>query len=241
MLTAEKDFTKITVQLEYTENANAAVFDSLFLCRDLARCYQYDQNGNPITVTDYAGQQQQFDYAGSNLSRILNPTGSSYEYTYDDSKNLTHAVASDGTAVSAEYDRYGNAVSASVRKISNAVTVQNGKTYFIRLKSNGKYLTAKNAGTTDGTDVIAAEYTGNPEQQWTAEKTVDGFFTFRPVHAPGMTLDVTGGFDRTGLLLELFHSNAGAAQKYRVPRQNDFTYQLSPLCSKDGKVLSLTD
>ena len=137
VLPLKKDYTKLELSFGYDYNCNTAYFDNIFLYRDIAQSYTYDENGNVISTADYAKQQSTFEYTDNNLSKLINPTGTTYEYTYDSKNNLTDAESNLGVKYHITYDNYGNALTAEIsstesdngEKITSSATYQNNGNY----------------------------------------------------------------------------------------------------------------
>ena len=137
VLPLKKDYTKLELSFGYDYNCNTAYFDNIFLYRDTAQSYTYDENGNVVSTADYAKQQSTFEYTDNNLSKLMNPNGTAYEYTYDAKNNLTDAESNIGVKYHATYDNYGNVLTAetsstesdSGEKITSSATYQNNGNY----------------------------------------------------------------------------------------------------------------
>ena len=234
---AQKDFQSIGIYCCYYQNANTAYFDNLFLYRDTMHSYTYDNSGNIISSSDYASQNNTFQYNGkSNLAKLISPTGSSYEYLYDSNNNMTSARSGEGVAYDVSYDSQGNVVSTSIGNHPYSTSIQDGKTYYIRLKGSGKYLAVEGSGTALTTNIIQEAFTGADNQKWTLEQTVDGYYCLHPAYLPDMSMDVTNGASSTDGNIAIYANNLSDAQKYRITPQNDYTYQLAPKCYTDKLV-----
>ena len=170
---AKKAYRSIQISACYYDNCNTACFDNFFLYRDTAQSYTYDSNGNVVSTADYAKQQSSFAYNGNTMSKLVSPTGTSYEYLYDTNNNLKTARSNVGLQYDISYDDHGNVTSSSIYSSIGSSSVQSGKTYYIRLKGSGKYMTVQNAGSADNTNVAQAEYTGADNQKWkTSEELI---------------------------------------------------------------------
>ena len=192
---AKKDFVSVGVYFCYNHNCNTAWFDSVFLCRDTAQSYRYDGKGNLVSAADYAAQTSSFSYTGSDLSKLVSPSGTGFEYTYDANGNLISAHTSEGVTSSITYDSHGNPISSTVIGNEDAAALQSGKTYYIQMKSTGEYLTA---GDTAGSQVTEVGFSWDTKQQWKLENATKGGFVLIPQNAAGMALTVAGGADRKG-------------------------------------------
>lgn len=92
-----KKFVKINVSCVYSYHGNMVLFDGLgFYKEDFAASYLYDSDGNITTVQKNASQKNQFEYDNkNNLTKLIDPKGSSFTYTYNDDHDLTSAVSAE--------------------------------------------------------------------------------------------------------------------------------------------------
>ena len=236
---AKKAYSSICITACYSDNCNTASFDNLFIYRDTAQSYTYDSNGNVVSTADYAKQQSAFEYNGNTLSKLVDPTGTSYEYLYDSNNNLKTARSNTGVQYDVSYDEHGNVTSSSIYSSVGSASVQTGKTYYIRLKGSGKYMTVQDAGTANTTNVEQADFTGADNQRWKVEQTTDGYYSFTPMHAQTMALDITNADNTSGANVAIHTHNGSAAQKFKILPQTDYTYKLVPQCSPDGKLVTV--
>ena len=236
---AEKDYSSMQISIRYENNVNNAYFDCLFLYRDTVMSYTYDGDGNVVSTKDYASQQSEFQYSGNNLSKILEPTGTGFEYYYDGKNRLIGAKSSEGTQQIVSNNAQGQPIRVRTTSGANAASIQANETYYIRLKGSGKYLTVEGASTANGANVVQAEFTGENNQKWKIEQTVDGYFVFHPVHASGKSLDIPSGGDTEDLGIITYSTNYGVGQKFQVNPQADYTYTVIPKCSSTKKKVSV--
>ena len=235
---AQKDYTKLTLFLCYNKNCNYAYFDNVFLYRDTAQSYTYDNDGNVVSTADYASQQSNYEYGNSSsLSRLLSPEGTSYEYLYDSKKNLVASRSNVGVQSDIKYDSYGNAISTQVGANNYSTTIQSGKTYYIRLKGTGKYLTVENSGTTSGTNVCQSAFTGANNQKWLVERAIGGGYYLYPQSATSMSLNVANN-TQDGNVTIATHSTSDK-QRFDITTQSDYTYKIVAKCSTDSKLITV--
>ena len=235
----EKDYRDIYLFLCYYKNANTAYFDSAFLYRDTAQSYRYDGNGNVVSTTDYASQQNSYSYQNNNLSKLISPDGTGFEYFYDAKGNLISSHSAEGLVNQFTYDEKGNPVSSETFANESSATIVSGKTYYIQMKSTGQYLTLENASTTVGTNVVEVPFTGGGEQRWKFVSSPQGGYIIIPEIAPTMALDVLNAADAENTNIQIFTQNGTSAQRFFVNPQKNYTYQLTPASSTTGKVLTL--
>ena len=201
--------------------------------------YTYDSDGNVISTADYANQQSTYSYNNSLLSNLLNPDGTSYEYSYDDKNNLVASRSNMGIQSDIKYDSQGNPISTVVGANNYSATIQDGKTYYIRLKGSGRYLAVENSGTANNTNVCQETFTGANNQKWRIEKAVNGGYYILPQNASGMGLDITNGSDSQDSNVAIHTHNTSETQRFDINPQSDYTYTVAPKCSSDGKIVTV--
>ncbi len=239
VIIAEKPYFAVTVYLCYFDNCNTAYFDNVFLYRDTMQSYRYDNNGNVISTTDYAQQSETFKFEGNNLSALISPDGSDYEYLYNSQNNVKSSRNSQGIAYDIRYNAQGSAVSADVISHPYSYTLSEGMTYYIRLGGSGKYLTVENFGTFNGANVIQAYFTGEDNQKWTLAATEDGGYTLHPAHYIGICLDITDYNDYELANVAINEINGSTAQTFYITPKSAYNYTISPKCSANGKILTV--
>ena len=127
-------------------------------------------------------------YIYDNLTQLTDPTGSSFEYTYDSKKNLKTAKNSDGQIYYFQYDEYGNPISAELRGEKTA-SITGGKTYYLRNKKSGKYLAAENTSKDTDANVMQIEFNGAVNTQWRLEDAGKGYFVIRPAYSQTLAVN----------------------------------------------------
>ena len=228
---ANKDFTGVNIYVDYAKQSNIGFFDSLFLYKDTAQSYNYDSNGNVITSSDYAKQQSQFEYSNDKLSKLLNPSGSSYEYGYDENNNLKVSRSSEGIQYNISYDLYGNPISTVTSSGKNTAALDENKSYYIRNALSGLYMTVENAGTSYETNVCQNGFSGAEHQQWRLEKVSDGSYMLRPQHCNTLALDVYNFSSDEGANIQVHNGSGNSAQCFKVLLNGDSTYRILTKCS----------
>ena len=234
-IVAKKDYNSIGIYLGYYVNCQEAYFDDIFLYRDTAQSYTYDSNGNVVSASDNAKQKSEYQYKNNSVSRILNPTGTCYEYAYDNNKNLVFSRNSEGLQTRIDYDSHGNATNTVVENGARTSALQTGKTYYIRLKGSGKYLTVENSGT----NVVQAEYSGTANQRWKIVKNTNGGLSLCPENASGMALDVYSASDDDLTNIQIYIMNGTPAQTFAFKPTPSYAYQVTPKSSSTGKLLTV--
>lgn len=178
VLPLKKDYTKLELSFGYDYNCNTAYFDNIFLYRDTAQSYTYDENGNVVSTADYAKQQSTFEYTNNNLSKTIEPVGTKYEYKYDSKNNLVNAWSNVGIDYNVAYDSYGNATNTTI--VPNDTTqLISGRTYYIKNKESGQYLTIDGSCTTNKT-IKQQPLSDSPLQRWVIQKLSNGNYIIVP-------------------------------------------------------------
>lgn len=109
----DKTVSSITVTCSYKYNANTAYFDDVFLIREAAQSYTYDDDGNVIAVNKTNTDELEGVYDGGDLISTTGGAGGLYTYTYDDNHNVTKA-SNNGVDMNLEYDAVGNVESTKI-------------------------------------------------------------------------------------------------------------------------------
>lgn len=104
-VTAEYDFNKVEVGIEYSGGSDA-YFDAFQLYKDFyGKYYNYDQRGNLSEVVSDDGNSMRIDYDEENQVReVIATDGSSFKYDYDEDGRLERVTDLSGNIVDIEYD-----------------------------------------------------------------------------------------------------------------------------------------
>ena len=237
--TTNRNYTRVDLYIFYGDNLNTAWFDDVQFIKDNGQSYVYDDEGNVVSAAD-AATSSGFTYNDDRLAKLTDPTGTSFEYSYDFNKksNLLSARNSEGVKTLFQYDQYGNPVRATVQHDITSTAVTDGRVYYIRNKGSGKYLDVTGSHGSGGTLIQQAWYDGGTQQRWKAIDVGGGYFKFKPMHyAPGMVMDLRTGSSTNGLRIQIYIDNGGDGQKFKVRPLSDGSYQIEPKCG-DGKVVT---
>ncbi len=129
--------TAVRIYLSYQYQANYAYFDNICLEKDNAQSYNYDEDGNLISVVDQSEEKSTMEYTNSDLTKNIDAKGYNYTYDYDTKHNMTKATSSTGMNYNYSYTK-GLATSLEV-KGNNVKSLKSEVTY----DSNGMLLTSK--------------------------------------------------------------------------------------------------
>ena len=115
VMVAKKAYSSIVLRLVYSNNVNTAWFDGIMLSRDtFGSTFQYDADGNVVSVTDSKNKRTTYEYVNNNLTKeIINGTAE-MTYTYDSYHNVKTATTKEGRVYNFTYDAYGNNTAVSI-------------------------------------------------------------------------------------------------------------------------------
>ena len=107
---AAKPYSQMGIYTAYVKTLNTVYFDNVQLFKEeFGHSYDYDSNGNLISVVDLQKNKTKYDYdSNNNLVKMTLPSGASQSYTYDSYHNVTKAVSPEGVTSRFTYDAYGN-------------------------------------------------------------------------------------------------------------------------------------
>lgn len=225
------DYYKICVELIYFNNVNTVSITGAFCYKEqYGQTYDYDKNGNIVSAVDIAKTNSAFSYYGNQMSRMLNPSGSAYMYTYNDKKQLTYALSTDGQQYGFSYDDKGNVTKAEITARKPATTIESGKEYYVINSYSGLALDSYWAGNSGDTASTFRFTPGSSEQIWKLELvsgTTD-VFRLKTMVAPSknLYLDVRNGLTAHGTMMQIANSNSSSAQKFKIVKERDNTFSL---------------
>lgn len=121
-VTAEYDYYKVEVGVEYSGGSNA-YFDCFQLYKDsYGKYYNYDERGNITEVISDDGNSMRIDYDDNNqIKEIVTQDGSSFKYDYDAKGRLEKVTDLSGNVVEITYD-------TNDYVIQTTITTPNGET-----------------------------------------------------------------------------------------------------------------
>ncbi|MGN0532068.1 MAG: DNRLRE domain-containing protein [Eubacterium sp.] len=237
-----EDYGKIAISLLYNHNVNAAYMTGAFCFKEqYGQTYDYDINGNVVSTKDLAETNSKFTYCTNQMSSMLNPSGSSYLYAYNDKKQLTYALSSDGQQYGFTYDGNGNVTKAEITARAPATTIESGKEYILVNAYSGLAL-CSGYQRSSGALITTYRYTPTSAEEYWKLTLVPGTTDVYTLAAVEYTeqnyyLDVKGGGNANGTALELFPYNGGNAQKFKIVKEKDNTFSLFTACSDYTKLV----
>ena len=211
----------------YYNNANNVYTTGTFCYKEeFGQTYTYDNNGNIVSSVDLAKSNSTFGYQGNNLAGMLNPSGSSYLYSYDNSNNINTAFSTDGLKYYLEYDDKGNLT----RTATKGVNVTHNEIDTTKKYAIVNQLTSYVLDKGDNGDVVNHTYSniGNL-QQWEFERIDSGIYKIK---LNGEYLYVENGSSEVGAKLKLGSQNTDSyAFKFVVLPTDDGSFVISTVVS----------
>lgn len=228
-----KTYSAINVYLQYDNQMNQVLIDGMQLVRDDGESYVYDSNGNLISAVS-AAEKSHFVFDGKDsLTRMGQIDGTAFDYGYDSKYHLTNASNSEGVRYRFAYDEKGMPSGMTVEGGKHLGVVTPGRIYYIRDQYSGHYM--KPAGQADSTAVKLYAFTGAADQKWKAIDCKDGYLSFESLGAPGKVLDLKRNSKDDGAVIQIYSSNQGDSQKWKLRPNQNGSYQICGKGTGDKK------
>lgn len=142
--TAEHDFNSMDLNFYQEFNANDFYITNLYVIKDYRNIkYDYDENGNVISIKSLNKQEAQFSYNNDNeLIKSLAPNGNYLKYEYNKSfpSKLNTTISKEGILTKVKYDSFGNPLTTKIIPNRNQFDVTGGGLAKIRIKGTNKYI-----------------------------------------------------------------------------------------------------
>ena len=215
---APDNYSHVCFETYYYNNANRVYTTGAFCYKEeFGQTYTYDNNGNIVSSVDLAKSNSTFGYQGNNLAGMLNPSGSSYLYSYDNSNNINTAFSSDGLKYYLEYDEKGNLTRTATKGVNVTHTeIDTTKKYAIVNQLTSYVLDKGDKG-----DVVNHTYSNISNlQQWEFERIDSGIYKIK----------LNGDY----LYVENGSSDAGAKLKLRSQNTDSYAFKFVVLPTGDG-------
>ena len=146
---ANKTPKQISIYLRFFYQSNKAYFDGIQLIKDTSQSYTYDNDGNIISVAENAEQKSNMEYSNSNLTKVTDPKGYSYNYTYDSHHNVTQAKSQNNVKYNYTYNSSGNPTELNITNNGNSMALGSTAVYSLADSANGISAGAYLSKTTD--------------------------------------------------------------------------------------------
>ncbi|MCL2775957.1 MAG: DNRLRE domain-containing protein, partial [Oscillospiraceae bacterium] len=130
---AAGDYSYVRLSFSYNYNINRCYFALPFVYKEtFGQSYSYDTDGNVTNSTSVVNAKSEFEYKNNQLTKLNNPTGTSFQYAYNKkTNNLVSAINSDGQRYNITYDAYGNPTSLQTQDNSYAKSITDSGDYYI--------------------------------------------------------------------------------------------------------------
>ena len=238
-LIAPIDYSSITLYFDYDYNAWFGMFSEAFVCKEsFGQSYTYDSNGNVVSTKELSETEASFAYQNNNLSQMLNPSGTRYSYSYDETTNaLMYANSSYGQLYAFTYDEYGNVLSSTVSESNNSTQVADGSIYYIRNVTTG------NAMKFSGTSLVNGTYaTQNNSIRWKLISAgEEDVYYIQPQSDTSKYLTVENGSTADKAKIVLSAASTSDSQKFKVQYNDDGTFYILSKISDYTKAIDGRD
>lgn len=142
--TAEHDFNSMYVNFFQTFNANEFYITNLYVMKDYRTInYDYDENGNIISVSNLDNQETKFSYDENNeLIKLLSPNGTNFKYEYNKylPSKINTAFSVENILTKIKYDGNGNPITTKIIPSIERFDIIGGGMAKIRIKGTNKYI-----------------------------------------------------------------------------------------------------
>lgn len=226
-----EDYGSIAFLFTYDHNVNNAYQTGAFCYKEqYGQTYDYDKDGNVTSVVDIAKTNSTFSYYGNQMAKMLNPSGSKYLYNYNNKKQMTNALSSDGLEYGFAYDVDGNLTKTRITSRKPAIKIESGKEYFIVNAYSGHAIDSCEINTPVKTTPYvraAANSKSALKLTWTAESSgkTDVFYLKASAFSNAY-MDVKSASSSAGAELQLHAGNKSNAQRFQLIEQDDGSFAI---------------
>lgn len=230
------NYDKVCYEIIYYSNVNSVYITGGFCHKESSTDnYDYDSNGNLISVVDLANTNSQFDYKNNNLVTMLNPSGSNYLYFYNGTRDVDTAFSTDGLKYYITYDSKGNPTSTNTKGVKFATSVNTSKKYAIFNQLTSNALDKNNSS-----ELINYRYSNNSNsQQWTFESVSNGVYKMKLGNYYLRVKDTSAG---NGAKLELVSSSDNSSRYlFTVTPTTDGAFTISNTSTGATRYLDSTN
>lgn len=189
--------TKQNFKIEEVTTSNAVRIRSMCSANGTNRVLDIVKSGSDVVSgcnveiyapTDPYAQEWMVIYVSNNRYKIVPTANPSLALTANPGNGTSDGITaqSTGNVYVSSYNGGANQLwifEGESMNIGNPLQSQTGKYYIIN-KQTGDYLTRKDRGTSNGTNVISDVYTGDVNQEWQISYDNGGYFTIYPPNSP---------------------------------------------------------
>ena len=233
-----RTYREIHLYIMYYDQANPLYIDGLQFTKDNGQSYVYDSEGN-LTSSITAAESSSFTVDNeNNLTKLLNPDGTTFDYAYDANNNLEAARNLQGVQYNYTYDSNGNASTVKAQGGDQYGSLLSGRRYYLRNKSTGQYMDVSRNLNENGRNVQTYTFHGGENQQWGVHSTGDGYYqliTCMP--NSGRALGVDGGKNERKANVAIYDNHQTDATKFKIKAMPGGGYQIIPKCTNDTKAV----
>ena len=226
---APDDYNAVKVRLCYDYNYNNVYFKAIHLSKEeFGQTYVYDKNGNVTSAKDLANSESGFAYQNDLLTKMLNPTGSRYMYSYDeDTKNMKYALDADsGVLYQVTYDDDGNPTSTKTTPMKRAVSLSTDKTYMLVNAYSGS--SVNRSSLSDGANIRNWRFDiSKANQRWKLVSTDEtSVYQIQPSTNSSLVITIDNNSIADNALVKLKTNDNSNAQKFKIVSNGDGTFRI---------------
>lgn len=235
-----QDYYAIGIEIIYFNNVNTISTVGAFCYKEqFGQTYDYDKDGNVVSVVDLAQTNSTFAYKGNQMAMMLNPSGSQYVYAYAyNESDLAEAFSTDGQRYSFTYDDKGNVLTAKIeadKPITDLAEIKAGGKYIIRNEESGNVI---DNGDNKGLIYNWRYRTGNTNQIWHLESTGEpNVYYFKTTSYGGLYMGVKNNSNTDNADLIAAKTPSGDAFKFQITANGDGTFRINTKTSNYTKGL----
>lgn len=235
-----QDYYAIGIEIIYFNNVNTVSTVGAFCYKEqFGQTYDYDKDGNVVSVVDLAQTNSTFAYKGNQMAKMLNPSGSQYVYAYAyNESDLSEAFSTDGQRYSFTYDDKGNVLTAKIEEdkpITDLAEIKAGGKYIIRNEESGNVI---DNGDNKGTVYNWRYRTANTNQIWILESAGEpNVYYFKTNSYGGLYMGVKNNSNTDNADLITAKTPSGNAFKFQITSNGDGTFRINTKASNYTKGL----
>ncbi len=239
MAIAPADYSYCIYFVEYNKNVNNLYFTGGYCYKEAyGQTYTYDDNGNIVSSQDLAKTESSFAYSNNQMTKLLNPSGSRYMYSYDEQNKLNYALSSDGQLYGFEYDTNGNVKDTYISPLKPATAIVANKQYYIVNAGTGKALDSGTASS--GADEVTCQsYHPYPaSQKWYVKGSNN---IIESVNREGYTLYISSSSNSNGNVVKTDSGANNGSNELELAYNGDGTFTIYKANNSRGSCLNCAE